>query len=447
MDKKLSGNYSFLKEQSHCLEKLIESIKCDSEDRLAKLYAIILESENYDKVLHHVLKEKMSFFKKTSLTLNCAKNKSSGHKHKTENRPATHLTSVFENTISENPCIEFTGNEIHQARTENETDKPLTSNEKPNKNQKKKKRPKSNSNPVLQRRECEDNFHLNDNLLKVYEIWSLEFEKWKNEKQIHINKLFYIIETCSSIILKTSHHAFLKYLSLYQNELLTKNNELKYYEGQLFFYFQNSTNSNLMQNYLNQHQQWFDECFQRIDFSRGLLLHSKNDFHHEACQLSGSFADNRAEFNNLLIFYLKVTDEYNKCRNHLIDEENRLNDLNRQFMKQVLQLVSLNELECKNSVLSDFSMQLDKVGQLKLSITQALETRQQIKKKLCSLAHPSIANFYLSRIDPFDDPSIEASINHGSTIPHGLSVLLQEESHVTADNYYQPFPVAVYTRT
>ncbi len=59
----------------------------------------------------------------------------------------------------------------------------------------------------------------------------------------------------------------------------------------------------------------------------------------------------RAEFNNLLTFYLAATDKYNKFRDKLIIEEAKLNDLNRNFIK--LMLGPLDERVNETNVLSD----------------------------------------------------------------------------------------------
>jgi hypothetical protein len=73
MIKKINGNlsndYIRLKEQSSWLEKLIRLIKCDTDDRVIKLYVIIRQADSYEKacvflnekkIIQHGIKEKKS---------------------------------------------------------------------------------------------------------------------------------------------------------------------------------------------------------------------------------------------------------------------------------------------------------------------------------------------------------------------------------------------------
>jgi hypothetical protein len=254
---------------------------------------------------------------------------------------------------------------------------------------------------------------INITLLQDYEIWKLEFDKWKHEKNIQLYKLFHIIESCSKSVLNNSANAFLKYLSLHQYELVEKHSELKKRQNQIISFFKDSAKSKLFTSYLTQYQKWFDEIFQRIIVCRTLILQNEqNSVIQESSRLSSHFADNRAEFNNLLTFYLGATDRYNKLRDNLSDEENKLNDLNRNFIKQILMIGSLDGMEKEDKVLSDFSKQLDSVNQLKLAIEQEFETKQKIKEKLLLIASPEIVKFYLSRIDPYDADSLKNTENY-----------------------------------
>ncbi|MFZ0219050.1 MAG: hypothetical protein WAL30_02450 [Candidatus Aquirickettsiella sp.] len=78
---------------------------------------------------------------------------------------------------------------------------------------------------------------LNITVLQNYEIWNLEFEKWKSEKHKQLYELFHIIESCSKLVLNTSGHAFLKYLSLYHKEFVDKNDELRKHKSEILVYF------------------------------------------------------------------------------------------------------------------------------------------------------------------------------------------------------------------
>ena len=244
-------------------------------------------------------------------------------------------------------------------------------------------------------------------LLQDYEAWNFEFEKWKNDKNAQLYKLFHIIENCSKTVLMSSANAFLKYLSLHQNDLIEKNDELNKRKNQISSFFNDPAKNKLFISYLTQYLNWFDEIFQRIIVCRTLILQNEqNPEIQESPRLPSSFANNRAEFNNLLTFYLGATDKYNKFRDNLINEEKELNNLNRNFIKQILSLGSLDEME-EDNVLSGFSKQLDRVNQLKLAIEQEFETKQKIKEKLSLIASPEIVKFYLSRIDPCDADSLK----------------------------------------
>lgn len=242
-------------------------------------------------------------------------------------------------------------------------------------------------------------------LLQDYEAWDLEFEKWKNEFNSKRYELFHIIESGSKAVLNGSSKAFLKCLSRYQEEVSEKNDILKEKKNQIGLYL-NDSNQTLIINYLAQRQKWFDEIFQRIILCRTLIQQNEDDPEVQATpRLPSALADNRAEFNNLLTFYLGATDKYNKFRDKLTSEEAKLTDFNRNFIK--LMLGPLDEMVDEANVLSDFSKQLDCVNQLKLAIEQEFQTKQKIKEKLTLLASPEIVKFYLNRIDPYDADSLK----------------------------------------
>ncbi len=243
-------------------------------------------------------------------------------------------------------------------------------------------------------------------ILQDYETRDLEFEKWKNEFNSKPYELFHVIESCSKTILNGSGKAFLKCLSLYQKEVSEKNDILKEKKNQISLYLKDSNQAPLVANYLAQRQKWFDEILQRITRCRTLILQNEDDPEVQASpRLPSALADNRAEFNNLLTFYLRATDKYNKFCDKLISEEVKLNDLNRNFIK--LMLGPLDESANEANVLSGFSKQLDCVNQLRLAIDQEFQTKQKIKEKLTLLASPEIVKFYLNCIDPYDAESLK----------------------------------------
>ncbi|MFZ0219051.1 MAG: hypothetical protein WAL30_02455 [Candidatus Aquirickettsiella sp.] len=166
--------------------------------------------------------------------------------------------------------------------------------------------------------------------------------------------------------------------------------------------------------------------------------------------MPSTWADNRAKFKELLTFYLGATDKYNKFRHNLINEENKLNNLNRNFIKQILKLGSLDEINSEANVLFDFSKQLDSVKQLKLAIEQEFETKQRVKNKLLLIAKPEIVKFYLNRIDPYDADSLEIAENHfplQSTITTSYVVptlpMPQEYNVCTTAAFFYPSVVSV----
>lgn len=414
-NRKLSNDYIRLKEQSNGLEKIIRLIKCDTDIRVLKLYTVIVEADDFQKT-YELLNEKIltRTFPKSKQTFSAIKEKNSS----VEGKGIDLADSI---QLIERVKDEAAGNSngaqmekvtpVFTAKCANGSEplnlKPdLASNQEPLNDEKKltdenklieeSKKNLSNANPN------------NINLLKDYETWNLEFEKWKGEKHTRLYELFHIIESCSKSVLYNSDKAFLKCLALYQKEFFDKNNELKEKANQINLYFKSSNHAKIMISYLFQYQKWFDEIFQRIIFCRTLIFQNEdNPIVQESPRLPSSLADNRAEFKSLLTFYLGATDRHNKFRDDLIREENKLNNLNRSFIKQILMLGSLDGMDDKDNVLSDFSKQLDRVNQLKLAIEQEFETKHKMKEKLSLIASPEIVKFYLSRIDPHDADSLK----------------------------------------
>jgi hypothetical protein len=417
---KLSNDYIRLKEQSNWLEKLIRLIRCDTDDRVIKLYSLIVEIDDYQKTCD-LLNKKIDFLKKVSnKTFNNSKQTLFADKEKNFSKDEKEIALPLVQSLSEDgkeiPVISL-GEEATKklipissftAKSRNNENEQLNINRDSICNQEsvtiEKKLTEENILFEPSQENPSNNLNLPEvTLLQNYEVWDLEFGKWKNEKNAKLYELFHIIESCSKLVLNSSDKAFLKYLSLYQKELSDKNDELKEKKNQIIFYFKSSNQARIVINYLFQYQKWFDEIFQRIILCRTLILQNENDpVVRESPRLPSSLADHRAEFNNLLTFYVGATDKYNKFRDNLINEESKLNNLNRKFIKQVLMLGSLDGIDNEENILSDFSKQLDRVNQLKLAIEQEYETKQKIKDKLFLLANAEIVKFYLSRIDPCD---------------------------------------------
>lgn len=405
----LSNDYNRLKEQSSWLEKLIRLIKCDSDDRVLKLFAI--SAEDYQKS-YELLNDKLNSFKKIpNKTLNFSKQTFSATKgnfcDNDKKIDLTHSIRIEDATkdISirklNNEQIETTAVTIINDNDQQVFNQALVNNQELLIAEK-----KSQDENIIFESSIEKLSNNSDlisvTLIQDYETWDFEFGKWKNEKNIKMYELFHIIESCSKTVLTSSDKAFLKCLSLYQKELSDKNDELREKKNQITICFKDSNQARIVTSYLAQYQKWFDEIFQRIILCKTLILQNENDpVVQESPRLPSSSADNRAEFKNLLTFYLSATNKYNKFRNDLISEENKLINLNRKFIKHVLMLGS-DGMSNQDNVLSDFSKQLDRVNQLKLAIEQEFETKQKIKKKLTLFSSPETVKFYLSRIDPYD---------------------------------------------
>ncbi|WP_342220181.1 hypothetical protein [Rickettsiella endosymbiont of Miltochrista miniata] len=423
---KLSNDYIRLKEQSNGLEKIIRLIKCDTDVRVIKLYAVIVEADDYQKT-YELLNEKINLFKNIP--------------NKKFNDLRQDIPFIKDKKFcDEDKKVDVAHGQlievIKAATSENVTDAPikkiasiLTPKCVVNENrqldlvdsisiQGQLDVEKKSAEESLLTEFTEENLSNNSNLasknlLEDYERWNVDFEVWKNEKHTKLYELFHIIETCSKSVLDSSAKAFLTCLSFYQEECAVKNDELRMKENQITPYFKSSNQTKVMISYLSQYQKWFDEVFHRILLCRTLILQNEdNPVVQESPRLPSPLADNRAEFKNLLTFYLGATDKYNKFRDDLISEENELNNLNRSFIKQILMLGSLNGMDNEENVLSDFSKQLDRVNQLKLAIEQEFETKQKIKEKLSLLASPEIVKFYLSRIDPSDADSLKNPENY-----------------------------------
>ncbi|MGC1854852.1 MAG: hypothetical protein WA659_05730 [Candidatus Aquirickettsiella sp.] len=444
---KLSNDYIRLKEQSNWLEKIIRLIKCDTDDRVIKLYTIIVEADDYQKACE-LLNGKINFLKKhankkfNKLKFSSSSNtKNSDDEDKETNLlDSSHLFETYEAT-SEKLCDAQIGKIIPVVMIKNTENEAFAVNQD------------SGSileQAIVEKKYAEENIPIeaiqgnlsnNSNLanktfLVDYEDWNLDFEKWKNENQTKLYELFHIVESCSKSVLNGSGKAFLKCLSQYQKEFSAKNDELRMKKSQISLYFEGS--NQVLLSYLAQYQKWFDEIFHRIILCRTLILQNENDpVVQESPRLPSALADNRAEFKNLLTFYLGATDEYNKLRDDLIIEENKLNSLNRNFIKQTLMLGSLDRMDNKANGLSDFSKQLDRVNQLKLAIEQKFEIKQKIKKKLSLLTTPEVVKFYLSRIDPCDADSLKNTENYLSSIQTTIATncvvpILVQECNVCA---------------
>lgn len=396
---KLFNEYVILKEQSSWLEKLFNVIKFEADDRIIKLYAMRAEAEQ----LIEKIKEKIEFFETQENLVDKDKvNKitiqgSLQLVNETEDRFAENLNNEEIDVTLIDP-IEENQQQTFEEMSDNEVSINQALLDSENKLIEK-------DTEISYETQFDDANQCRKALLQDYEAWDLEFEKWKNEFNSKLYELFHIIESGSKAVLNGSSKAFLKCLSRYQEEVSEKNDILKEKKNQISLYL-NDSNQTLIINYLAQRQKWFDEIFQRIILCRTLIQQNEDDPEVQATpRLRSALADNRAEFNNLLTFYLGATDKYNKFRDKLTSEEAKLTDLNRNFIK--LMLGPLDEMVDDANVLSDFSKQLDCVNQLKLAIEQEFQTKQKIKEKLTLLASPEIVKFYLNRIDPYDADSLK----------------------------------------
>ena len=165
---------------------------------------------------------------------------------------------------------------------------------------------------------------LNKTILEGYENWNIGFEKWKYEKSLKLYKLLHVIESCAMSVLNNSGNAFLKYLSLYKREFVEKKSELMLQKEQIISFFDKSDKARVLTNYLYQYEEWLDSILHRITVCRALILQNDNQaVIVESPRLQSLLADNRAEFNSLLAFYLGSTDKYTKYREDSSIEENK----------------------------------------------------------------------------------------------------------------------------
>lgn len=424
---KLSNEYVILKEQSSWLDKLFKLIKFEEDDRIIKLYAMRSEAE----LINKNIKEKIEAFEKLSNgVLTLAKQVPTEIKEILDDRDKVdkivdlHYSLPLTNEIEDRFSKNLNNEEIIDtalATIENDQKRVLDNiyvnkaliNQEQLDYQKKLKE-KNTVCEISHETKFDNSIQSRKTILQDYEAWDLEFEKWKNEFNSKLYELFHIIEICSKEILNGSGKAFLNCLSLYHKKVSEKNDILKEKKNQITLYIKNSNQPLLMLNNLAQRQKWFDEIFQRIDLCKTLILQNEDEpMVQESSRLPSSSADNRAEFYNLLTFYVRATNKYNKLRDELIIEKAKLNDLNRSFIK--LMLVPLDVEINEANGLSDFSKQLDRVNQLKLAIEKEFETKQKIKQKLSLLANPEIVYDYLNCIDPYDAESLKMENDLPST--------------------------------
>lgn len=412
---KMLNEYIKLKKKSDWLNTLIETVKLSADPQVVKLYAVIVEADDYLKT-YEILSEKINFSTKKSSKKN-HKSKESVSSVKRKNPDEFDNEVILSSSSLLLLNTEITMQKVKEIKEDtnsiNLEKEPLLFSNDLICNQEisdvKKELTKENVTIEDPSKFFSNNSNFDITLLQDFETWNLEIENWKNDKHIQLYKLFNIIENCSRAVLINTGNAFLKYLSLHQNDLIEKNDECKKRKDQIISLFNDPAKIKFFTDYLLQYLKWFDEIFERINVCRILILQNEHNSEIKVSpRLPSSFADNRAEFNNLLTFYLRATDKYNKSQDNLVKEENKLNNLNRKFIKQILALGSLESL-ADDKVLSDFNIQLSIVNQLKLIIEQEFETKQKIKKKLSLLASPEIIKFYLRRIDPCDADSLIAT--------------------------------------
>lgn len=441
---KLIKKYFLLDKQSIWIKKLARLLKCDTDEQLFTLYTLHVEAEDYQKsyiFLNKKINEKNTSSKKfANKKLNVAKQifpdlkeTLSDEAEKPESSYLLPLTSqvrdrTSKNFLSQKTKVSLSFTSTRQKQHVNE----ISINNQDFLNTENNLEEDTLSFELSQGEGINNSELSNVAFLKAYETWNLEFEQWKNEKNVRLYELFHMIENCSKVILNSTDQAFLKCLFLYEKELTDKNDSLKEKENEISLYLKNSSQVGMVVNYFAQRQKWFDEIFQRIIFCRALLLQNKDLVIQECPRFPSALADNRAEFNRLLTFYLSATHKYNKFRDNLFNEENKLNHLNQSFIK--LMLGSLDKIDNEAQVLSDFSKQLDRVNQLKLAIEQEFETKQKIKEKLTWFASPDVVKFYLSRIDPYDADTLKNSAND----------LFPNEAKA-APNYYNATMLPHYT--
>lgn len=427
LDKKLANNYLNLKEQFIYLEKLIRSMKYDAHERIIQLYSLVGEGEDYQKACN-LLKDKMSLLKILPSEANIKFKKANKDlvlekTNLAEDRDNRDICSYLKSEESVENRVVFGDLNESQLQVPNiivdafpEYAENLMTSENVNNLQ---EASVSNENSVdatiamassVNKTSFNQANILNKIILDEYENWNIEFEKWKYEKNLKLYKLFHVIESCSMSVLMNTANAFLKYLSFYEREFVEKKSELIAQKEQIISFFEKSDKITILINYLCQHEKWLDSVFHRIAICRAIIHQNDNEaVTAEFPRLPSLLADNRAEFNSLLAFYLGSADKYNKFRDDLAFEEGKLYDLNRNFVKKIITIGSLEGAESEGNVLSEFSEQMDKVNQLKLAIEQEYENKKRIKAKLVSIANPEIVKFYLSRIDPCDAETIKAN--------------------------------------
>ncbi len=455
---KLSNDYFNLKEQFICLEKLIRLMRYDAHERIIQLYSLVVEGEDYQKACN-LLKEKMSLLK-TLPNESILKPKNNHHLINKEIFIVADI-DILQQVESEKEleCIPI-ANDLNERQSQESNGviadissnaKDLIAGEDISSPQ---KASLINENGIDENISILDAANktspdqekiLNKNILEEYENWSIGFEKWKYEKNLKLCKLLYVIESCSMSVLNNSGHAFLKYLALYEQEFVEKKSELIVQKEKIISFFEKSDQVAILVNYLSQYEKCLDSILYRVTVCRALILRDDNGVViTESVRLPSLLADNRAEFNSLLAFYLGSTDKYNKFRDDLRFEENKLCDLNRNFVKQILTITSLKGVGDEGNVLSEFSEQMDKVNQLKLAIEQEYENKKCIKAKLVSIVNPEIVKFYLNRIDPCEAETIKANTENNiasiepayiPTPPSGCNVYMA----ATPDIFY-PMP-------
>ncbi|MES2998631.1 MAG: hypothetical protein V4700_04840 [Pseudomonadota bacterium] len=369
-----------LKQQFFCLQELAKVIRYESDGALSTLYNLISQQEQYEAVLHCLKQQVVSLRKESKYIVECK--------------------SLLPVSVAN---VELLETEVPVAKkNEIQLSKQYLQDTKKNRIE----NPEDRS---------VNEFKFNE--LNKLKAWDNEFEKWKVKKDSALASIFYAIEQCSIIVLTRTIPAFLKILHCYAEDLSIKKTELKAQQHRVDVCFLEIDANNPIKNYLFQNEQWFESLLARIDacikFLHACLIKNNqiNSDNSENINQSLQFlhSPRPPEFDRLLASYLGSVVTYNKTKETLIHEENKLSNLNRRFISGILLSGSFELIEKQNDLIIQFNEQIKKVNQLTIAIKQEYEYRQEIKAQLALIVDPNSLNFYISRIDPNDTQILEAN--------------------------------------
>lgn len=439
---KLVKDYSYLKESFVFLEELLRVIAFNNNEAFIQLHILILKADEYQKAINLLNNQiyllKNGLVRSNGLKDQCIRNiNKKKPKAKIIVKESNCLRGTFKSEINCEPisaeslvqsedalCASASASSFLEIETFEINKKIVNHIEY--------------ESIITEEISLENSFNAADseqsinNLIKKLEEEQSEFESWKYKKNLQLLELFNVIESSTLVILCNGSNAFLKILSYYHQELITKSTDLTLQKEKIMYFIEVAALESFLKCLIVQGQ-WLDETQKRIV---SCIDRVKNSF-----QSSENLTD--ISPRALLTEYLKLTINSKNSQKLLIAEEEKLTLLYSNFTKQVLPANSLQQVQEKVNV-TELSKQVDKVNQLKISIELGHINKQKILNKLRSIAPDQVKHIY--QIDPLHEMNAESHIKNLEIASVSSEVAVPFISQQLAEcvTFYSP-ALVVYT--